>query len=1021
MSMSNKMRIILMAAVLFLAALTAFILSPVTAQTNPETGQEDAIGIRIIPNPNHYSVMRWYESQGFTGAPQPLKVDGYEALRDGRTVYVNVANVVKETNKLYTNIYLISYNQEPQAKTTDILAQIIARWQFNDNLPPEPATCSISAFKCEQDSDCTNLQTCEAATNSCVLKEPKNCLVDDDCPVNFFCDSTKAGVIRDINRVGKIEELREALAKYRQTNGRFPLLSAGTYLPGKTLSVWPSWNENFLPAIGLRSGFLDPINRLGACPGYDAKTCWNANTTSFFGVLSASLPPDEYTFKLPNNSYAIAYGTNSTGSNYDLCTVLESPFNFEPGHGTGNCLTDSIVATGMAGNKEPSITNINLNGIAGREYNGFVRAIDPDGDPLIWELDISEGDWSGWSSTPILQGTSDPNQKRIFANQAGGAPGNQEITIKVSDNKGASTSTTTKIILSPSSSFAETSEYTYRLSLSNPFSYSFYISGEGGAPSYSLSRINGPAILEFFTPFIINEGINRKKITYQGIVPTSTSFLEDSTTNYRLTVNSPNGTTAVTNFTIYVKVEKPILNFNCATQVRFDHDYECLIGLEKQGDFTIEYSTSPLPPGLELNQELGRGAFYINGRATTPDLGRIITIEAINDYGTKNIKSFNLQVNTYCGDGQRDYPNTEGRGGIYNNGLESCDGNSGVAFSANSSSKFAQYACNTLPNSKTPYPINNNSYCVFKSPIDGGGYCGDTFCNVQHEKNCDLECCRFDCDPLYFQPNPGGEIGPGIPGDDECEVTADCPDYHTCETGVCVIPCWNVTETVNAIVFRMGDATVVNKNYEYWVNNWNGYKSVKFNNLQLTGCSDNQANNNICTYNHGSTFTGLGCTYVKIDDPKCGQSVACPPGCNVGPVYVGKTGDGDSCRQATWNWQSRDRYRCSRTALVQRCAGEPCRATPGDVGLNGTMSVNGSCIKNPVTPPPNASHCYNDEECQNILGPNFTCIGLTEYCGETTGITGSPCAAFPNYQSCMANFPDCDWFTIPGVCSDMLQ
>ena len=48
----------------------------------------DVIGIRIIPNPNNYSIDRWYKSQGFSGSPQKLTVDGYEAIRDGRTVYV---------------------------------------------------------------------------------------------------------------------------------------------------------------------------------------------------------------------------------------------------------------------------------------------------------------------------------------------------------------------------------------------------------------------------------------------------------------------------------------------------------------------------------------------------------------------------------------------------------------------------------------------------------------------------------------------------------------------------------------------------------------------------------------------------------------------------------------------------------------------------------------------------------------------------------------------------------------------
>ena len=72
---------------------------------------------------------------GFAGgSPQALLVDGYEAIRDGRTVYVNAANIDPNTKLIYTNIYLISYNQDSAAQTVDILGQIITHWKFNSNL-----------------------------------------------------------------------------------------------------------------------------------------------------------------------------------------------------------------------------------------------------------------------------------------------------------------------------------------------------------------------------------------------------------------------------------------------------------------------------------------------------------------------------------------------------------------------------------------------------------------------------------------------------------------------------------------------------------------------------------------------------------------------------------------------------------------------------------------------------------------------------------------------------------------------
>ena len=199
--------------IIYLFALVPF--QNVKAQ-DVASSQNDAIGIRVIPNPNHYSVSRWYESQGFSGSPQALTVDGYDALRDGRTVYINAAHVVPQDKTIYTNIYLISYNQDQSHLTTDILGQIISHWEFNDNLDDEDATCSISALKCSSDVDCPDSQVCSLANGTCQLEKDKNCQVDDDCPTNFFCSSLKSKIIRDLNRVGKIEELREGLAKYRE-------------------------------------------------------------------------------------------------------------------------------------------------------------------------------------------------------------------------------------------------------------------------------------------------------------------------------------------------------------------------------------------------------------------------------------------------------------------------------------------------------------------------------------------------------------------------------------------------------------------------------------------------------------------------------------------------------------------------------------------------------------------------------------------------------------------------------------
>lgn len=263
-----------------------------------QSSGKDAIAIRIIPNIEHYSALRWYKNQKFTGSPQSLLVDGYNAIRDGRTVYVNVANVSADV--LYTNIYLITYNQESEKATQDIFSNIIKNWKFNTN---------ISGFgHCRQH-------------NSLV------CDLDSECPLGDFCDGPKALLARDTKRLEDLSAIKISLNNYYLNNGYYPRLQAGTYLPGKSLTVWPSWQEQFKTEIGI-SLPRDPINRLGpCCPAeagfvcangtYNPTTCWDENKK----IFATNLPS-----VLPHNSLAYLYNASTDGKAFDLCAVLESGF-----------------------------------------------------------------------------------------------------------------------------------------------------------------------------------------------------------------------------------------------------------------------------------------------------------------------------------------------------------------------------------------------------------------------------------------------------------------------------------------------------------------------------------------------------------------------------------------------------------------------------------------------------------------------------------------------------------------------
>ena len=238
------------------------------------TSSPDAIAVRVIPNPNHLSPLRWYQSNNFKGSPQAMQVDGYEAVRDGRTVYVNAANI--SGNDFYTNIYLLSFNQNVEKATQDIFDQLLAQWKFNTNIP----------------------------------------------------QANKDNVRKDTKRLADLAEIKLALGNYQKKhNGDFPSLSAGSYVAGKSLSVWPSWQATLGKELGITMP-VDPDNKLGICSTisesenkkYDPVTCWDQRNKKF-----ADPTPENSEFNLPDNSRVYIYTYNGKKS-YNICALMQSGY-----------------------------------------------------------------------------------------------------------------------------------------------------------------------------------------------------------------------------------------------------------------------------------------------------------------------------------------------------------------------------------------------------------------------------------------------------------------------------------------------------------------------------------------------------------------------------------------------------------------------------------------------------------------------------------------------------------------------
>lgn len=425
----------------------------------------DAIAIRVLPNPKHFSAARWYREQKFTGSPQSLIVDGFEAIRDGRTVYVNAANIYENslnvtsgnmlgdvgfedgmdgvnaysstltrintdkhsgtysvevkrngadlvgfeknlppqtvgtpytisfwaksisgstnasvsfqdgsgetscldfnftlTNNwqkfthscasldvsrtrlyiwthtsppnttwladdielyktpssvyegkltkediLYSNVYVISYNNDAEKQTEDIFGQILAHWKFTTNLTA-PGKCNLTP----------------TATSTC--------FDSSECQTVDYCKSSKSIATRDVKRLADLADLNTILDNYKNTHsGLCPKLSSGTYLPNTTVSTWPSWQGALGQLLG-GSLPLDPVNQLGQCiPGSEIKKPADEYTSVTGGGCLASNP--NHSITSCNGMVTWTYPINVTDDGYYKAFIESTNSNVSARYG----------------------------------------------------------------------------------------------------------------------------------------------------------------------------------------------------------------------------------------------------------------------------------------------------------------------------------------------------------------------------------------------------------------------------------------------------------------------------------------------------------------------------------------------------------------------------------------------------------------------------------------------------------------------------------------------------------------
>ncbi|MBI4135324.1 DUF4215 domain-containing protein [Candidatus Uhrbacteria bacterium] len=243
---------------------------------------DSAVGIRVMSNPARLPLRAWYDQMGFAGSPSvlPQGVDGYEALRDGNTIYVGATNVIVNddaTRTVYGNVYLISYSQGAPAEISNIFEQLVQNLAFNVNLE-ETRMCEDNF--CSNDS--TRLSSLGCADDGAAVQ--KGCDADLQCAPDgsVVCNADKTKLKRDLLRVGHLALMENALAAYEQNAGRYPTLPAGSFIRGMSNSRWPSWATTLGNDLGLPLP-QDPINIFAAgCEGtiggigaFDTNTCYN--------------------------------------------------------------------------------------------------------------------------------------------------------------------------------------------------------------------------------------------------------------------------------------------------------------------------------------------------------------------------------------------------------------------------------------------------------------------------------------------------------------------------------------------------------------------------------------------------------------------------------------------------------------------------------------------------------------------------------------------------------------------------
>ncbi len=297
----------------------------------------DVIGVQIFENPDAVSPREWFRDVADLGEPtgfQDISISGFQGITNGTNLYVSALNrdYVSAVDRdrdpprinlvISSDIYQFSINADAEEVTGEVFAGLVRSLVFNTNIS-DIGFCSNGG----------NMKVANITTST-------PCTTDFDCRdgagnslegTGGVCANEKTKFVRDWQRLRDAGRSLTNIESYKDKDARksVPDLSVGTFIPGRSISKWPSW-ATLNTAVGSVSA--DPINRwtsCGLCTNtttprtiqqacasnvdcrasgdfcrlVEASTCWDALTSHF--ICPKSMSVNAYVYSTSTKNYKL--------------------------------------------------------------------------------------------------------------------------------------------------------------------------------------------------------------------------------------------------------------------------------------------------------------------------------------------------------------------------------------------------------------------------------------------------------------------------------------------------------------------------------------------------------------------------------------------------------------------------------------------------------------------------------------------------------------------------------------------